>query len=98
MPAGRGREAPWCDIIGAMSEDTPQNPVVAFLEQLRSSHLLMLLTGLFLLDLFIPDPIPFIDEIVLGLLTLLVARWKMRPRTEPSPPKPPPKNVTPSSD
>lgn len=81
-----------------MSEDKPQNAVFTFLEQLRSSHLLMLLTGLFLLDLFIPDPFPFIDEIVLGLLTLLVARWKSRPRPEPAPPKPPPKNVTPASD
>lgn len=98
MPAAGARKVPWCDIIGAMSEDTPQNPVVAFLEQLRSSHLLMLLTGLFVLDLFIPDPIPLIDEIVLGLLTLLVARWKTRPAAAPPSSKPPPKNVTPASD
>ncbi len=81
-----------------MSEDKPQNAVFTFLERLRSSQLLMLLTGLFLLDLFIPDPIPFIDEIILGLLTLLVARWKSRPQPEAPSPKPPPKNVTPASD
>jgi hypothetical protein len=34
--------------------------------------------GLFVVDLLIPDPIPFIDEIMLGLTTLTMARWKRR--------------------
>ena len=73
------------------------NRFLEIFDRLRSSHLLMLVGGLFLLDLFVPDPLPFVDEAVLGLLTLLVARWKLRaPRPEPEPPpKPPPKNVTP---
>ncbi len=67
--------------------------------RLKSSQLSWLVGGLFLLDLFIPDPIPFVDEVILGLLTLWIARWKSE-RTEPEPPdaaKPPPKNVTPKT-
>lgn len=37
---------------------------------------LFVLTGVLLVvDLLIPDPIPFIDEILLGLLTILFGRW-----------------------
>ena len=83
--------------MAGMKEDTPQHPSLffGFLERLQSSQLLMMLTLLFLLDVIIPDPLPFIDEAILGVLTLLVARWQMR--SEPPPPKPPPKNVTPNT-
>ena len=84
-----------------MADENSKSPTVIgrFLEQLKSSQLLMLLTGLFVLDVFIPDLLPFVDEIALGILTLLVARWKMR-GSEPDPPpaKPPAKNVTPASE
>jgi len=64
-------------------------------KRFKSSTLLVLVGSLFVLDVFIPDPLPFIDEIILGILTILIARWQSR-RTEPAPaPKPPPKNVTP---
>ncbi len=76
-----------------------------FLEQLRSSHLVMLLTAIWALDMLVPDPLPFVDEVILGLLTLLVARFRSRGGTPPESPatrdppagKPPPKNVTPPS-
>ena len=75
-----------------------------FFEQLRSSHLVMLLSAIWLLDILVPDPLPFVDEIILGLLTLLVARFRSRGGTPPESPatrnppaaKPPTKNVTPS--
>jgi hypothetical protein len=38
----------------------------------------MITGGLFVLDLIVPDLIPFIDEILLGLATLILARWKDR--------------------
>ncbi len=63
-------------------------------ERFRSSTLLTVVASLFLLDLAIPDALPFVDEIILGILTILIARWQAR-RTPP--PKPPPKNVTPPS-
>ncbi len=78
--------------------DQPQGLVERlqrFAGQLKSSTLLLLVTSLFVLDLVIPDPLPFVDEIVLGLMTILIARWQSR-RAEPKPPpKPPPKDVTP---
>ncbi len=57
------------------------------------SLLFLLFGGLFCLDVVIPDPIPFVDEILLGLLTLLTAGLQIRNSV--SPQKPPTKNVTP---
>lgn len=85
-----------------MSE--PSRSLVTLFERiasrLKSSQLVWLVGGLFVLDLFIPDPIPFVDEILLGLATLLIARWQSE-RAAPDPPdasKPPPKNVTPKAE
>ena len=50
--------------------------LMAFANGLRFRQLFLLILGLFLLDLVIPDMIPMIDEIVLGLLTILLATWK----------------------
>ncbi|MCU0231223.1 MAG: hypothetical protein MUC67_07575 [Acidobacteria bacterium] len=57
-------------------------PVFRFAEKLRFPQLFVLTAGLFLLDLLVPDLIPFVDELLLGLLTLLFANWR-RKRTEP---------------
>ncbi|MCG6118546.1 MAG: hypothetical protein MEQ07_10215 [Aquimonas sp.] len=46
------------------------------LERLRFPQLAVLTGLLFVLTLLVPDPLPFIDEIVLGLSTLLLASWK----------------------
>lgn len=82
-----------------MSSNQGQNVVLAFLKKLKSSHLAMLLGGLFLVDLFVPDPIPFLDEAVLLGLTILASQWKTRhEEPPPPPPKPPPKNVTPNQN
>lgn len=70
-------------------------PVFDMLEKLRSSHLVVIVGAIFLVDLAVPDLLPFIDEIVLGIATLLLARWRLRSFDEPDPVKPPPKNVTP---
>ena len=47
-----------------------------FLDQLRSWQLLALTVALFLADLLVPDPLPFLDEILLGVLTVFLAKWK----------------------
>lgn len=67
-----------------------------YTSKLSSRALTLVMLALFLADVAIPDPLPFIDEIVLGIATILLARWQSR-RAEPDPPapKPPPKNVTP---
>jgi len=51
-------------------------PFLQFAAKLRSSHLLLVATLLFVADLLIPDVLPFVDEILLGLATLLLARRK----------------------
>lgn len=66
--------------------------VFSFLGGLRFPQLFVLLAIIFLVDLFVPDLLPFVDEAVLGLLTLMTGMW--RDRREP-PDKPPEKNVTP---
>lgn len=45
-------------------------------EHLRFPWLLLLTAALFAIDLAIPDFIPFIDEILLGLATIILGRWR----------------------
>ena len=57
----------------------PTSIIEAFLKnanQLKFRNLFFLVTGLFLVDLLVPDFIPFIDEIILGLLAIILANWK----------------------
>jgi Na+/H+-dicarboxylate symporter len=71
--------------------------LAVFLEHL-STNTLVFVTGLiFAIDLFVPDALPFVDEVVLGVLTILLARWRSRKlqAEEEAAAKPPPKNVTP---
>lgn len=49
---------------------------LAFADRLKFRNLFLLITVLFLLDLVVPDMIPMIDEIILGLLAILLANWK----------------------
>lgn len=44
--------------------------------QLKFRNLFLLVTSLFLIDLLVPDFIPFIDEIILGLMAIILANWK----------------------
>jgi hypothetical protein len=59
--------------------------------RLKFPQLLTVAAVLLVVDLLVPDLIPFADEILLALATALFALWR-----EPAPqPKPPEKNVTP---
>jgi len=62
--------------------------------RLRFPQLFAVIAALFVLDLFIPDAIPFVDEILLGLLAALFGMWKQRRNTVEAPPV---KNVTPQA-
>ena len=46
--------------------------ILAFAARLRFPQLFLLTAALFALDLFIPDMIPFADEVLLGLMTALL--------------------------
>ena len=54
-------------------------PMLRYLESLRSWQLLLLAGALLFADLLIPDPIPFLDELLLGVITYALARWKKPP-------------------
>lgn len=63
------------------------NPLIApflrWLGRLSYPRLFMLAGALFVADLFIPDMIPFVDEVLLGIGTLLLANWKNRKVSKP---------------
>lgn len=71
------------------------SPVAALISRLipgiRYPWLFAILAGLLAVDLVIPDPVPFIDEAILTLLTVLAASW----RSDRDEKRPPPKDVTP---
>ena len=68
----------------------------SFGAKLRFPQLFTIAASLFFVDLLIPDLIPFIDEILLGLLTLLLGSMQTRPAGIQVPgEKPPVKDVTP---
>ena len=50
-----------------------------FLKNLRSWQLVLLAALLLVADLLIPDPLPFVDELLLAVLTYLLARWRKPP-------------------
>ena len=52
--------------------------LMRFAAGLRFPKLLVITAALFILDVIIPDMIPFADEILLGLLSLLLASLKKR--------------------
>ncbi|MBX9403572.1 hypothetical protein K4L06_19870 [Lysobacter sp. BMK333-48F3] len=63
-------------------------PLMGFLGRLSYPRLFMVAATLFALDVVVPDFIPFADELLLGLGTLLLANWKNR--KSPAPPLKPP--------
>ena len=52
--------------------------MLRWLGRLSYPRLFLLAAGLFVADVVIPDFIPFADELLLGLGTLLLAIWKNR--------------------
>ena len=62
--------------------------VLRFADGLKFKQLFLITAALFLINLLIPDPIPFLDELLLGLLTLMFASWKKNGRQKAPPPDP----------
>jgi hypothetical protein len=52
--------------------------IIAFAGRLRFPTLFAITAALFVIDLVVPDAIPLADEVLLGLGTLVLARWKKR--------------------
>lgn len=52
--------------------------LLSWARKLRFPTLFKLTAVLFVISIVVPDPIPALDEILLGLVTLLLASWKKR--------------------
>jgi hypothetical protein len=52
--------------------------LIQYASRLRFPKLLALAAVVFVADLILPDVIPFADEILLGLITLLIGTLKKR--------------------
>ena len=53
--------------------------LVEYLETLRFPWLLLVSLVLFGLNVFVPDAVPFVDELLLALVAVILARIKRRP-------------------
>ena len=51
-------------------------PIMGFASRLKFPTLFFITLGLWAINMVIPDPLPLIDEIVMGLLTVMLATWK----------------------
>jgi len=58
-------------------------PLVGWLAGLRFPVLFVIAATLFAVDLIVPDLIPFLDELMLGLSAALLASWRRRRDPEP---------------
>lgn len=54
------------------------SPLIAYLARLRFPVLFGITAVLFVVDFLIPDVIPFVDEILLGLGAALLGSWKKK--------------------
>jgi hypothetical protein len=52
--------------------------LVAYLESLRFPWLLLVTALLFVVNVFVPDAFPFVDEILLGLIAVVLGRLKRK--------------------
>lgn len=55
------------------------NRLARYAESLRFPWLLLLTSVLFVVNLFVPDALPFVDEIILALVAILLGRLKRKP-------------------
>lgn len=53
-------------------------PLLGFLSRLEHPTLFKLTAALFFVDLVVPDFVPFADELLLALGTLVLGNWKKR--------------------
>ncbi len=52
--------------------------LITFLESLRFPWLLLVTLALFLVNVVVPDVFPFVDEILLALIAVVLARLKRK--------------------
>jgi hypothetical protein len=55
---------------------------VRWASRLRFPYLFVLTTVLFVLNLFIPDALPLADELIMGLVAMLLASLRKKPENK----------------
>ena len=58
---------------------SPVSRLSRYAESLRFPWLVLLTSIFFVVNLFIPDALPFVDEILLGLVAVILGRVKRKP-------------------
>jgi hypothetical protein len=74
--------------IGKLARAGVPGLVIRWASGLRFPVMFILTALLFVINLFVPDVIPLVDEILMGLVALLLANLRKKPEeTSPSPPE-----------
>lgn len=71
-------------MIGKMARGGVVGIILRWASSLRFPVVFGLMAVLFILNLFIPDVIPFVDEILMGLLAVLLGSLRKKPVLEES--------------
>lgn len=66
---------------------TPLSLVTRYLQNLRFPALLLVTLVLLGVNLVVPDALPFVDELLMALTALLLARLKRKPPPDPEGPQ-----------
>jgi hypothetical protein len=69
-------------MIGKLARGGIAGAFLRWAAGLRFPVVFALTFAVFLLNVFVPDVIPFVDEIILGLVAILMANWKKKPVVE----------------
>lgn len=72
--------------VGKMARGGLAGIVLRWASRLRFPYLFLLTAVLFVLNLFVPDALPMTDELLMGLLALLLASLRKRGSSDAAPP------------
>lgn len=65
-----------------MNSISPPGLLTEFVNRLKFKNLFILITVLLIIDLLIPDMIPMLDEIILGILAVILGNLKKKTSVE----------------
>lgn len=71
-------------VIGKVARGGVAGVFLRWASRLRFPYIFLLLSGLFILNIFIPDVIPMVDEIIMGLAAVLLGSLRKKPEEEKS--------------
>jgi len=69
-------------VIGKIARGGIAGVFLRWASGLRFPFVFALMAVLFITNLFIPDFIPFVDEIIMGLVAILLANLRKKPMVE----------------